>query len=373
MSSDRDEHRAGGSTAGEARSDAGHENEADHSGEFTIDYTPPAWYTQNAVTPAAAPAATPDHTGAPGAFGAPSDAGFTAPPPSGEPLASPTGAGTDAAADAVSANGSGDRSGNGPWDAIAAAEPAPVPTLPADAPQANAPQADDRPAFTAQGAADAAESGQGDGASPLPFGGDAGVAIPAHLIPPRPAEAPLVADAGTETGPGTEIGTETSTETGHAPSGPDATASDVTSPADAAPQADERFPLGAEASHDVTPPVAAAQDEAPADAPWDGDRLPFGGEAVSEDAPAAADNADNGDAQSDRTMRFSPVVLRDETPSRAGTDEAASPAEAPALGNPRGDGTMRFSAAALQNEIASRAAEPVAGGPQGDTDSSTPN
>ncbi|WP_143615372.1 SCO5717 family growth-regulating ATPase, partial [Streptomyces sparsogenes] len=44
MSSDRDEIRAGGTTPGDDRSDA----ETEHTGEFTIDYTPPAWYTQNA-------------------------------------------------------------------------------------------------------------------------------------------------------------------------------------------------------------------------------------------------------------------------------------------------------------------------------------
>ncbi|MEV5510490.1 SCO5717 family growth-regulating ATPase [Streptomyces orinoci] len=50
MSSDRDEIRAAGITGGENRSDAGHERdpeqEHDRTGEFTIDYTPPAWYTQ---------------------------------------------------------------------------------------------------------------------------------------------------------------------------------------------------------------------------------------------------------------------------------------------------------------------------------------
>ncbi|KOG88327.1 hypothetical protein ADK38_20405, partial [Streptomyces varsoviensis] len=65
MSSDRDESRAGGKTAGEDRSDAEHE----HTGEFTIDYTPPAWYTQNASG---------DQGGA-----------STPPPPSGMPLPPP--------------------------------------------------------------------------------------------------------------------------------------------------------------------------------------------------------------------------------------------------------------------------------------------
>ncbi|MDW6059554.1 SCO5717 family growth-regulating ATPase [Streptomyces sp. FXJ1.4098] len=51
MSSDRDEIRAGGTTPGDDRSDA----ETEHTGEFTIDYTPPAWYTQNASSSSATP------------------------------------------------------------------------------------------------------------------------------------------------------------------------------------------------------------------------------------------------------------------------------------------------------------------------------
>jgi hypothetical protein len=50
VSSDRDEIHAGGGPSGEDRSDAG----PDQTGEFTIDYTPPAWYTQH---PSTAPAA----------------------------------------------------------------------------------------------------------------------------------------------------------------------------------------------------------------------------------------------------------------------------------------------------------------------------
>ncbi|MEV4441940.1 SCO5717 family growth-regulating ATPase [Streptomyces sp. NPDC049577] len=59
MSSDRDEIRAAGTAAGEDRSDAEHEHEPEHSGEFTIDYTPPAWYTQTAPSAPVAPAPAP--------------------------------------------------------------------------------------------------------------------------------------------------------------------------------------------------------------------------------------------------------------------------------------------------------------------------
>ncbi|WP_055556852.1 SCO5717 family growth-regulating ATPase [Streptomyces sp. NBRC 110028] len=77
MSSDRDEIRTGGTTPGDDRSDA----ETEHTGEFTIDYTPPAWYTQNA-TPSAPAAGAGTDTGA-GATPPPP------PPPVGTPVAVP--------------------------------------------------------------------------------------------------------------------------------------------------------------------------------------------------------------------------------------------------------------------------------------------
>ncbi|WP_431784718.1 SCO5717 family growth-regulating ATPase [Streptomyces chumphonensis] len=54
MSSDRDEIRGDGITPGDEP-----ESDLENTGEFTIDYTPPAWYTQNsgAATPSPGPAA----------------------------------------------------------------------------------------------------------------------------------------------------------------------------------------------------------------------------------------------------------------------------------------------------------------------------
>ncbi|MGW2327163.1 SCO5717 family growth-regulating ATPase [Streptomyces sp. NPDC001700] len=78
MSSDRDEIRTGGTTPGDDRSDA----ETEHTGEFTIDYTPPAWYTQNA-SPSAPAAGTGADTGAGTATPPPP------PPPVGNPVAVP--------------------------------------------------------------------------------------------------------------------------------------------------------------------------------------------------------------------------------------------------------------------------------------------
>ncbi|WP_143669288.1 SCO5717 family growth-regulating ATPase, partial [Streptomyces rochei] len=46
MSSDRDGIRGGWATPGDDQPDA--ESAVETTGEFTIDYAPPAWYTQNA-------------------------------------------------------------------------------------------------------------------------------------------------------------------------------------------------------------------------------------------------------------------------------------------------------------------------------------
>lgn len=46
MNSDRDGIRGGWATPGDDQSDA--ESAVETTGEFTIDYAPPAWYTQNA-------------------------------------------------------------------------------------------------------------------------------------------------------------------------------------------------------------------------------------------------------------------------------------------------------------------------------------
>ncbi|MEY7980847.1 SCO5717 family growth-regulating ATPase, partial [Streptomyces pilosus] len=47
MSSDRDGTRGGWATPGDDQPDA--ESAIETTGEFTIDYAPPAWYTQNAA------------------------------------------------------------------------------------------------------------------------------------------------------------------------------------------------------------------------------------------------------------------------------------------------------------------------------------
>ncbi|WP_406342166.1 SCO5717 family growth-regulating ATPase [Streptomyces sp. NBC_00648] len=86
MNSDQDQFRTGGNARDENRSDA----DPEPTGEFTIDYTPPAWYTQNAAPSAdAATPPPPPPAGPPVAVpGLPSSGGFqpnwtTTPPPPG--------------------------------------------------------------------------------------------------------------------------------------------------------------------------------------------------------------------------------------------------------------------------------------------------
>uniref|UniRef100_UPI00211D5E8C SCO5717 family growth-regulating ATPase n=1 Tax=Streptomyces sp. ms115 TaxID=1827928 RepID=UPI00211D5E8C len=71
MNGDRDEIRGGWDLPVDESSDA---DPAEMTGEFTIDYTPPAWYTQNAAG---------DSSGGAGSHLAPP------PPPVGAPLSSP--------------------------------------------------------------------------------------------------------------------------------------------------------------------------------------------------------------------------------------------------------------------------------------------
>ncbi|MER6917626.1 SCO5717 family growth-regulating ATPase, partial [Streptomyces spiralis] len=80
MNSDRDGIRGGWATPGDDQSDA--ESAIETTGEFTIDYAPPAWYTQNASGPAGEAPQPPAPAPAPPATPAP-------PPPVGPPVELP--------------------------------------------------------------------------------------------------------------------------------------------------------------------------------------------------------------------------------------------------------------------------------------------
>ncbi|SPE58572.1 septum site-determining protein MinD [Streptomyces netropsis] len=186
MGSDRNEIRAAGDTAGEDRSDAEHDYE--HTGEFTIDYSPPAWYTQNPSPAPAAPAPGPGAAEGVRADVSEADAADDTPPPppTGEPLwpSSPTGEAPGAGGATMRFSGAAPRDENaavaGESDAAAQgtdasgadapARPVPVTEGRADeAPTAAAPAAPDAPApdaatSEARGAGDtAAGSGAADG------------------------------------------------------------------------------------------------------------------------------------------------------------------------------------------------------------------
>ncbi|WP_370421722.1 SCO5717 family growth-regulating ATPase [Streptomyces sp. QH1-20] len=166
MGSDRNEIRAAGDTAGEDRSDAEHDYE--HTGEFTIDYSPPAWYTQN-PSPAPGPGAVPaDVSEADAADDTPP------PPPTGEPLwPSPAGGATmpfSSAAPreenaALAGESNAAAQGADEASADAPAQPGPGTEGRTDtAPTDTAPAASDTPASDAPDAGDtAAGSGAADG------------------------------------------------------------------------------------------------------------------------------------------------------------------------------------------------------------------
>lgn len=307
MSSDRDEIRVGGTMPGSDRldaDDAEHENES--TGQFTIDYTPPAWYTQDAGgqpegTPVSAPSQTPE-------------------------------------------SGSGDTSGNGAshGDEGSADDPqasAPAPELPAfpslnsfgdgvreDGAREAEPESEGAPEGAAQG-----ESGER-------FGASSGTS-PFPPPPPNPPQAAPPEPVEPAQRPKDEAGTEAEAE----PNG-SARADDAPGTPD-----DEESPSHGElpgtVTHEGSPasapaPTATAAPEAP-DAP-----------SPDEPAPArpAAEEPHTGEPRAEEPG----------DPAEPATDEAPDSGPGPAperTGDIEDGATMRFSAAALRREIAAHAAQ----------------
>lgn len=284
MSSDRDEIRTGGTTPGDDRSDA----ETEHTGEFTIDYTPPAWYTQNAAPSAPAAGA-----------GADTGAGATPPPPpTGRPVPVPPGP-----------DGS-----QGAWTPPPAAPPAePAPVEPS----------------VHQAAPDGAGEDAGDAeAEARPREDETGGTPSLSGFPATPA-APAPADAGTGDGSGRVEQ--------HASDLPDAAADDDDyALAPAAPQ-----PV---ASAGADGDAEAESDERDSGAVAGGSTVRFStaslrreiaerkraADAESGDTGADGDaEAGSGDVRSEGTMRFSAASLRREAEERAEAAEAdAGPQDA---------------------------------------------
>ncbi|MFE7331446.1 SCO5717 family growth-regulating ATPase [Streptomyces sp. NPDC057565] len=266
MNGDRDEIRGGWSRPVDESSDA---EPAEMTGEFTIDYTPPAWYTQNASG---------DSSGGAGTHLAPP------PPPNGAPVSAP-----------------GLPVGGGFEPDWTPAPPAPAPAPPV------APVGQTPPVASAAASSPAPTEGAGSGA-PDPFGGgdvESGATMrfsPAALkreIAEREAAALAAAD-GVRVGSG--AGSEASGD------GPVGTDTGVTAGADSVPSDSVRSEQPEQPSR-----ADAAQ---PSDAEADN-----GTHSVAEDAPN-----DGADAPSDTPADSVPAAA---APAPAPQDAAPPAAPTP--------------------------------------------
>ncbi|MET7906027.1 SCO5717 family growth-regulating ATPase [Streptomyces sp. NPDC005355] len=350
MSSDRDEIRTGGNPPGDDRSDA----ETEHTGEFTIDYTPPAWYTQNAssASTASAPDAGSDATGPGGDAGAPPPP----PPPTGNPVSAP----------GLPEPSNFPRTW-APPPVTPSAEPAPdeptvdEPTV--DEPTVDEPTVDEPTVDEAHVQAEAEEEARPrEPGEEHPGGITAVPSLP--NFSPDPVT-PHVADAATD----------------------DAATDDVTSKS-VEPE-EEREANDAEERAVGTPAAPADDDYALAPALSTRD--------TADNTDGAGAGGDSGDVISNSTMRFSTAALRREMAERKGEGEGAEgvpeqsaagasgsasdsvpgsgfgSASGPAdtgdrtSGDVRSEGTLRFSTAALRREMEERKsqnAEPSDAEPQ---------
>ncbi|MEU3371761.1 SCO5717 family growth-regulating ATPase [Streptomyces sp. NPDC006660] len=249
MNSDQDQFRTGGNARDENRSDADPET----TGEFTIDYTPPAWYTQGAQdTAPPAPARPADGAGAPP---------LPPPPPAGAPLDVPGLPETGGFQPTWSPS---------PPPAPASAPAFPPPVLPTAAPRAGRPT-DDGQAF---GGGDI-ESGATMRFSPTALKREfaqleaqaaaaRGEAVPAPT-PDTPSVPAPRADA--PTGPG-EVAPDEVAHGAATPATPAATdPADVTDATDATDRADF---AGSAATDDVTGPAGANGVDGAPTRPFDG-------------------------------------------------------------------------------------------------------
>ncbi|MFI1172944.1 SCO5717 family growth-regulating ATPase [Streptomyces melanogenes] len=325
MNSDQDQFRTGGNARDENRSDA----DPEPTGEFTIDYTPPAWYTQNAAPSAdAATPPPPPPAGPPVAVpGLPSSGGFqpnwtTTPAPPGPAPAE------DAPAEARPFGGGDVESGAtmrfSPGslkrelaERLAAADAAKAeanseagagadaPVAAADAPAAPAPVAADEPVDVAakdEPAADAVQDSAGPAQAEPTSGPDSAEATapeaeaasdepepaaapePSDAVP-APAEAPAAELADAAPAPADQVAVEPADSVSPDESGDYVTAAPVTAetadavpaaPAEPVPAPPVAEPVDAVAAQaaaaapaDAAPPVAdaAPQDAVPQDAP----------------------------------------------------------------------------------------------------------
>ncbi|MFB6782981.1 SCO5717 family growth-regulating ATPase [Streptomyces sp. NPDC056352] len=295
MNGDRDEIRGGWNRPVDESSDA---EPAEMTGEFTIDYTPPAWYTQNASG---------DSSGGAGTHLAPP------PPPNGAPVSAP-----------------GLPTGGGFEPDWTPAPPAPAPTPPV-APVA--PVGQTPPVASAAAPSPASAEGEGNGA-PDPFGGgdvESGATMrfsPAALkreIAEREAAALAAAD-------GVRVGSGAGSE---APGdGPVGTATGVTAGADSGPSDSVRSEQPEQPSRaDAAQPSDAEADNgtdsvAEGDVAGDGADAPS--DAPADSVPAAAAPAP---APQDATPPAAPTPWAPAPPAQGGLPPLP-PSFQPATGQP---------------------------------------
>lgn len=255
MNSDRDETRGGWNTPVDESSDA---DPAEMTGEFTIDYTPPAWYTQNAAG---------DSSGGAGSHLAPP------PPPHGAPVSVP---------------GQPPQGGFDPnWapapPAPPANTPAPAPVEPAvptaaesAAPETAAPAADPVGPVVPGATNPSVASGEGAG-DPGPFGGGDVESGATMRFSPAALQREIAEREAAANSSGTEAGSASSrTETS-------STAADGTdagsATADPGPGPDAETGTGTSSDADAPKPADSADAPDPVD---------------TDGVPAPDDSADNG-------------------------------------------------------------------------------
>ncbi|GLV79837.1 SCO5717 family growth-regulating ATPase [Streptomyces hygroscopicus] len=333
MSSDRDEIRTGGTTPGDDRSDA----ETEHTGEFTIDYTPPAWYTQNASSSSSPASTAPTSTGGSGGFGASAGAGAPPPPPTGAPVAVP---------------GAPEPQGFPSAWPPAAGSSADIASDASEVEEVHG-QAEDE----VRPEPEAKESDEGTRTPSLPgFTSDSGTSAASDAVKDDAASGGPDEPQGSSAG-ASDVEAEASAASAPGP-GPDS------APASA--------PASASVDDDFTLAPAAPRDDA---------------------SKSGSDESDNGDLVSNSTVRFSTAALRREMAGKrsegaddvdsgagsgsvssgsgslsgsgsdsgsdsgagsgfdAGADSGSADADDRASGDLRSEGTLRFSTAALRREM----------------------
>ncbi|WP_406422316.1 SCO5717 family growth-regulating ATPase [Streptomyces sp. NBC_00873] len=259
MNGDRDEIRGGWSRPVDESSDA---EPAEMTGEFTIDYTPPAWYTQNASEDSSGGAGThlappPPPNGAPvSAPGLPAGGGFEpdwtpAPPaPAPAPPVAPVGQTPPAASAAAPSPAPAEGAGNGAPDPFGGGD------VESGATMRFSPAALKREIAEREAAADGVRVGSGAGSEgPVgdPVGTDAGAtagadSVPSDSVRSEQPEQPSRTDAAQPSDAAADDGTDSVAE--EAPDDGAGAPSDA--PADSVPAAAAPAP----APQDATPPAA---------------------------------------------------------------------------------------------------------------------